>query len=134
LKQDNLPPFAGKIFKHAVSNYERYFDDLKSISVKKELQAPLNLLQLKGFYQRKQFDDAKKNIRKGFLQELFGQVLLNSNKWAVRRSDELKHVVSELGEVSASMEFPSGEILDPFHQEYIRRMYQKITKNEININ
>ena len=133
IKRGDLSNFAEKIFKSTLDTYEVYFDKLKSVSAKKELSVPLNMLQLKGFYQRKQFEATRKNTRTTFLQDMFGQVLLNSNKWALRRPDELKHVVQELGEVSVSMEFPSGEILDPFHQEFIRRRCQKIKKNEINI-
>ncbi|MBX2904507.1 MAG: hypothetical protein KF744_00625 [Taibaiella sp.] len=132
-ENSELSLFAKEIFDGILQYFNSYFHDIKEIKVEKELFPQTELKKLKRFYQGKQFEDAKKNTRKGFFQSFFKNVMLNSNSWAIRRPGQTKHQVTELGTISETMEFPSGQILDPFQQEYFRRVYQTIRKDEINI-
>jgi hypothetical protein len=133
LETSSLSQVARDIFADAIETYERYHAGLQSVSASKELTPPLRLRQYKAFYQTKQFNEsnAERNEENSLLA-LFGDpVSLNSNKWAVRRPGELVHKPSPLGKFEVSMEFPSGEILDPHFQEYMRKSYQKLRKHEI---
>ena len=52
----------------------------------------------------------------------------------IETENEKVHQVSPLGHFQSSIEFPSGEKLNPIYQETMRRTYQKLSKDAININ
>jgi hypothetical protein len=125
--------FKRRLFTQLIEEYETYFSELKTINAKKELAPSKEHQMFKSFYTRKKFSVMPKEARKNSFMNLFKSTQLNSNKWAVRRAGQPKHQVQQLGTISVSTEFPSGENLDPIQQEYMRRTYQKLKKDEINI-
>jgi hypothetical protein len=131
--ESSLSSFASKLYTQLIEEYETYFSQLRGISVKKELTPYKDHLLYKSFYMRKQFADIPKKPEQNSITSLFKNTQLNSNRWAIRRPEQTKHIVQELSHISVSTEFPSGENLNPVFQEYIRRTYQNIRKNEINI-
>jgi hypothetical protein len=134
LIEDEIKPFAKILFNEVNDFYQNYFVQLQNNSVDKELRPYKEYLLLKRFYMKKQFSDLPKNIRENSIMKFFKETAINSNKWAIRRPNQLKHEVKNLGHISVTSEFPSGEYLNPIQQEAIRKSYQKIRKNEININ
>ncbi|OSZ77226.1 hypothetical protein CAP36_12490 [Chitinophagaceae bacterium IBVUCB2] len=133
IEDKQLLPFAKDIFEKVTGYYENYFTQLRSIVVAKEIRPYKDHSQLHNFYYRKLFADIPKKAEKNSLMSLFKSTQVNANNWAIRRANELKHVPSPLGHISVTSEFPSGEKLNPIYQEFIRRTYQKIEKDEINI-
>ena len=134
LLENDITIFARQLFEKIIEEFEHYFEQLKNISVEKELSPYREHLLLKNFYMRHQFSDLPKTKKKYFFMDMMKSVKVNSEKWAIRRPEELKHDVKPLGHVSVSSEFPSGEYLNPVSQEYIRHTCQKIRKDEINTN
>ncbi|RNI40191.1 hypothetical protein EFY79_02530 [Hanamia caeni] len=132
LIEHKLTAFAKELFEKTIEYFENYFTQLKSILMDKELKPYKEHLLLKRFYMQKQFSGLPETARKNSISNLFKNTQINSSKWAIRRSGQLKHEIRDLGHISVTSEFPSGEILNPIYQEYIRRTYQKIQKNEIN--
>lgn len=133
LADDQLPVFARSLFQECISYFEDYFKQLRSISIKKEISPYKVQSQLYSFYYQKLFADIPKKAHKKSIVSLFKQTDVNANNWAVRRPDEFKHNPQSLGRISVSSEFPSGEKLNPINQEYIRKTYQNLTKDEISI-
>lgn len=134
LVEDEIKSFGKKLFNEVNDFYKDYFVQLKNNSVDKELRPYEEYLLLKRFYMKKQFSDLPKNVRQNSIMKFFKETAINSNKWAIRRPNQLKHEVKNLGHISVTSEFPSGEYLNPIQQEAMRKSYQKIRKNEININ
>ena len=58
-------------------------------------------------------------------------VNIHSKNWAIRRSNQKVHEVQPLGYIEHSVEFPSGEKLNPTFHETLRRNFQRIQKHEI---
>lgn len=130
----DLLPFAKSQFEEAVKTFEGYFKSIRDISATKELTPYSKIGQIKNFYQRKHWEEIQEEQpEEGFLQGLFKPIVVNSNKWAIRRPGELKHVVTPLGHISVTGEFPSGEILNPFNQEFMRKSCRKKKRDEVNI-
>lgn len=128
-----LSPFAARMFQQLNEAYAAYFQQFHDISAQKELSPYKDHILLKSFHTRKRFSQIPKVTERNSFASLFKNTQLNSSRWAIRRTGQPKHVVQELGHVSFSTEFPSGENLDPIQQEYVRRVYQKLKKGEINI-
>lgn len=128
-----LLPFAKEIFQQTNDHFVDYFEKLNSISIDKELLPYRENAQLRNFYHRKLFADLPKKAEENSIASLFKSTQVNANNWAIRRPKELKHQPSPLGHISVTSEYPSGEKLNPINQEYIRRTYQKLEIDEINI-
>ncbi|MBC6491718.1 hypothetical protein ACFSQD_11655 [Flavihumibacter stibioxidans] len=133
LSNATLLPFAKEIFQKTNDHFEDYFAKLNSISLDKELLPYRENVQLRNFYYRKIFADLPNNSEENSISSLFKSTRVNANNWAIRRTKELKHQPSPLGYISVTSEYPSGEKLNPINQEYIRRTYQKLEIDEINI-
>jgi len=133
LIQDNIFPFAKELFNQILGEYENYFNQLNNISVRKEIMPSKEQILLKGFYMRKHMSSIHESSKKSSISDFLKKTDINSNKWALRRHEQPKHEVKNLAQISITSEFPSGEYLNPIYQEFIRRTYQKIRKDEINI-
>ena len=130
--KENITSFAYELFKRAINEYEEYFDKLREIKVDRELRVNKHHLQLKSFHMKQQSARiSSKPLQSSFLS--FAKTTqINSEKWAVRDKSNPKHKVDALKEIIVSTEFPSGEYLDPVSQERLKRIFQRITKDEIN--
>ncbi len=133
LTAGGLQEFARQLLQRVSDEYESYFAKLNQIEVDKELRPKKEYLLLKGFYMNRQFASVPKAVRENSISRLLKNTQINSNKWAIRRPGQIKHEVRELAHITYSSEFPSGEYLNPVFQEEIRRTYQTITKDEIDI-
>lgn len=133
LSNAELLPFAKEIFQTTHDYFEAYFEKLNSISLDKELLPYRENVQLRNFYHRKLFADLPKKAEENSIASLFKSTQVNANNWAIRKPKELKHQPAPLGHISVTSEYPSGEKLNPIYQEYIRRTYQKLEIDEINI-
>lgn len=133
LSQTTLLPFAKDIYQKVNDHFEDYFEKLNSISVDKELLPSREDVRLRNFYHQKLFADLPKKAEENSIASLFKSTQVNANNWAIRRPAELKHKPSPLGHIAVTTEYPSGEKLNPIYQEYIRRTYQKLEIDEINI-
>lgn len=132
IKSRSVNAIAKQIFRKSISTFDEYFEQLRAIHAK-ELVPNVKFVQTRNFYSSKQFEELSKDKSKGNLQKLFKGISVNSNKWAIRRPGELKHTPQLLSQVSVSGEFPSGEKLNPIYQEFMRKTYQRLRKDEINI-
>lgn len=133
LIDDKLLFFAKSLFEECIIYFENYFKQLRGISVKKEITPYREQTQLRNFYHRKLYADLPKKAQENSIARFFKQTDVNANHWAIRRPGEYRHTPAPLGTISVTSEFPSGEKLNPIYQEYIRRTYQNLTKDEINI-
>jgi len=134
LKQKNLPNHLFKFYDDLNNSYEQYFKDLSMIDAYPEMQPDSVLLQHIQFYTQNQFSEKSKKVKKSGLASLFKNTPVHSHRWAIRRENEPVHQPSPLGHFSTSIEFPSGERLNPIYQETMRRTYQRMKRNEIDIN
>jgi hypothetical protein len=123
-----------KFYDDLNESYEQYFRDLGRIKTYPELHPDLVLVQHIQFYTQNQFSEKSKNIGKTGLAALFKNTPIHSHRWAIRRENEPIHQPSPLGHFKTSMEFPSGERLNPIYQETMRRTYQRMKRDEIDIN
>lgn len=133
LKEETLSSFAKSMFEKVVSAYEKWFEQLRSITIDKELRIYNDFKLLRGYYQRQQMKEIAKAPQKSSFAALFKNTQLNSNRWSVREDNDGKHQVQDLNTISLSMEYPSGENLCPVFMEHIRKEYQNLKKHEINI-
>lgn len=134
LKLKQLPAHLLKFFRDLDQDYEQYFKELSIIEALPELQPNPLLVRHLQFYQQHQYTEKFKETSKSGLAAFFKNVPVHSHRWAIRRPDEPIHQPSPMGLIETSVEFPSGERLDPVQQENIRRTYQRMKRNEININ
>ncbi|MDF2849984.1 MAG: hypothetical protein K0S31_669 [Sphingobacterium multivorum] len=133
-KKDNLPSHLKAFYNQLEKAYDVYFYNLSLVKDYSELSHNQLLSRHLQYYKQQEFSDQlKKSNRNSFLDSI-KNTPVHSKKWAIRRAHEKIHQVSPLGTFGVNIEFPSGEILNPISQESKRRTYQKITKNEININ
>ena len=114
--------------------YELYFEGLRSIGNHPEMRPDRQLVQHLQFYTQQKFQEEFKKAPIPAWADFGKTVTVHSNRWAVRRKGEAKHHPEPLAHIETSTEFPSGERLNPVHQELLRRQYQKITRDAININ
>jgi len=128
LKEHNLQSFAKTLFEETVAYFENYFEQLRSIRAGREIRPSKQNVILQSFYRNKAFSEVPKKARENSIMNYARNVEVNSNKWAIRREGELIHTPQKLGHFSYSMEFPSGENLNPIFQENIRRTYQNLAK------
>lgn len=133
LELPELAAFARKLFEEVVQYFEQYFEEMRELHAPKELTPSEHYKRLYQFYFQAKYGSIPKAARKSSLLQYFTNTPINANKSAMKRDNELTHVVVPLGHVSVSGEFPSGEKLNPVYQEYIRRTYQKLKRNEIDI-
>lgn len=133
LASESLKPHHKLFFQALMNYYDQYFEQLNLVGNFIELRCDAKLSEYLRFYRQQQFSDSMKESDKGTFLDMLKPVSLHSSRWAIRRNEEKKHEVMPLGLIQHSMEFPSGEKLDPIAQESLRRTYQKITKDEINI-
>ncbi|MBW3470038.1 hypothetical protein [Arthrospiribacter ruber] len=131
LKNKSLNKFAKSIFRSTLKEYEAYFKSLDQIDRLREIQPNSRIVQLRRFYEQKQFDSLPKE--KNGLLNFIKETQVNAHRCAFRRPGDFKHEISNMGKISYEMEFPSGEILSPVYQESIRREMQLLRKDEVNI-
>lgn len=133
IKSKSIPAHILKFYKDLDQKYEAYFKALNSIARLPEILPDNKLAQNLQFFQQQEFDEISKKTKKGGLAEYFKQVSVHSHKWAIRRPKEKVHDVRPMGKIQYSMEYPSGEKLNPIDQERMRWKYQQINKNEISL-
>lgn len=114
--------------------FEHYFSELDRVKPFKELLPGRELSEYVRFYRQQKFSakfsEARQNIGLG---AFFKETPVHSNRWAIRRPGQPKHEPHPMAHVESTTEFPSGEKLNPVFQERMRRTYQKIKQDEINI-
>ncbi|WP_145671194.1 hypothetical protein [Chitinophaga polysaccharea] len=133
LQDSSIGDFARTMFSDVIHEYDLYFNDLRSVEIDREIRPSKQNVRLHNFYLQRSFSESTKKTREHIFE--FGKrVVINANNWAIRRPNELKHVVTPLSTISAGGEFPSGEKLLPIYQEHLRLTYRKISKSEISIN
>ena len=134
LEKKELPDHILKFFDQLNRSYEEYFERLRLVENFSELQPDSILVQHLQFYTQNLFMKQSKEVRKTGLMSLFKNTPVHSHRWAIRREGETIHTPQTLGKFSTSMEFPSGEKLSPIYQETMRRRYQNLKRNEIDLN
>jgi hypothetical protein len=125
--------FSISLFEELIRQYEAYFLAIRAIDCEKELTPYRQDVMLMTFYRKKHYKLDPRQIRRQSIVRHFKNTQLNSDHWAVRRPDQPGHQVSPLQTFSVQSEFPAGEKLSPIFQEHLRRTYQKLKKDEINI-
>jgi hypothetical protein len=115
-----------------VDDFEHYFTQLNTIRMYNELRADSRLEEFLGFYKSQLFASSMNKENKTGFMSMMKPVTLYAKKWAIRRVGEKVHQVAPLSLIQHSIEFPSGEKLDPTYHEALRRNYQRIQKHEIN--
>ena len=99
----------------------------------KELKPSSKLVQWVNFYEGRSLTEYSKAIKKRGIFSIGKTLAINSHKWAIKRPNELLHKVQPLGNIRVEREFPSGENLNPVHQESIRVQMKLLKRYEINI-
>lgn len=130
----DIPEHLKVFYQRLIVAYQRYFDAISRIPDVPELQPNAQIVQFIQFYKQQQFSALAKKERPGTIANLFKATILNSNRMAVRRPGEPKHQVSDLAHFQVTMEYPSGEKLNPVAQEKRRKFYQRLKKDEIALN
>lgn len=133
LESGTLSPFTKMLFEDAVVVFERYFEGLNSILPMKELEPASKVVQWVKFYEGRSLTEYSKTIKKGGVFSIGKTLAINSHRWAIKRPNELVHKVQPLGNIRIEREFPSGENLNPVHQESIRVQMKLLKRYEINI-
>lgn len=133
LKVSRLPIHLQSFYCQLREDYDQYFADLASIPALKELRPHSRLTEYIRFYSQEKFSLTLKDKEKSGLRSLFKGSPVHSHRWAIWRPEQKVHEVYPLAHIQSSFEFPSGEKLNPAYQELTRRTYQKIRKDEIDI-
>lgn len=133
ITEKKLPPHLIEFYIKLDEAYQIYFSNLSLIENFPEIRVDQNLTRQIHFYSQQKFSDRSKEVRKTSISNLFTETPIHSLRWAIRRKDEKVHQPRPLGHFKTSIEFPSGEKLNPIYQESMRRHYQKISRHEINI-
>ncbi|MEH3112581.1 hypothetical protein [Pedobacter terrae] len=134
LKAKELPSHLLKFYDDLDKSYYQYFKDLGIIKDLPELYPDSRLVQHIQFYTQSHFAEKSKDIGKTGFAALFKNTPVHSHRWAIRQDDDSIHAPKSLGYFKTSMEFPSGERLNPIYQETMRRTYQRMKRDEIDIN
>ncbi|WP_439489184.1 hypothetical protein [Algoriphagus sp.] len=133
LESRTLSPFTKLLFEDALVVFERYFEGLDTILPIKELKPASKLVQWVKFYEGRSLAEYSKTIKKGGVFSIGKTLAINSHRWAIKRQNESVHKVQPLGNIRIEREFPSGENLNPVHQESIRVQMKLLKRYEINI-
>lgn len=133
LKSGTLSHFTKMLFEDALAVFDRYFEELDSVPPMKELKPASKLVQWVKFYEQRGFSESSKKIKKGGIFSLGKILVINSHRWAIKRPNELVHDVQPLANFRVEAEYPSGENLNPVHQESIRVQMKRLKRHEINI-
>ena len=134
LKNSALPVHLRSFYESLVHHYEKYFDQLKTVRDFPELRPDRKLSEHLRFYSQQKFAQEFKNAPRPAWADFSKGVTLHSHRWATRDPENLKHTPSPLDHIETSAEFPSGERLNPIFQETMRRTYQKMQRDEIDLN
>jgi len=133
LENRSLPAHLVEFYSSLKAEYKQYFAELDKVRSFKELQPDNRLVEFIQFYRQQKFSAQMNSAERTGLSRLFKNTPVHSHRWAIRRPEQEVHEVHPLGHISTSVEFPSGEKLNPTYQEMTRRTYQRLLRNEINI-
>jgi len=133
LENQSLPLHLIEFYSSLRVEYNQYFAELDKVKSFRELQPDNRLGEFIQFYRQQKFSAEMNNAERKGLSSLFKNTPVHSHRWAIRRPEQAVHEVHPLGHISTSVEFPSGEKLNPTYQEMTRRTYQRLLRDEINI-
>lgn len=133
LGNQNLPAHLVEFYSSLRAEYNQYFAELDNVKSFRELQPDNRLGEFIQFYRQQKFSTQMNSAERTGLSSLFKNTPVHSHRWAIRRPEQAVHDVHPLGHISTSVEFPSGEKLNPTYQEMTRRTYQRLLRDEINI-
>jgi hypothetical protein len=123
-----------KFYESLNYHYERYFAQLKTVRDFPELRPDRKLAEHLRFYTQQKFVQEFKKAPRPAWADFGKSITIHSHRWALRRPEEAKHAPAPLNHIETSAEFPSGERLNPIFQENMRRTYQKMKRDEIDLN
>ncbi|PTQ93947.1 hypothetical protein C8P68_1074 [Mucilaginibacter yixingensis] len=134
IKDPDTKTYTRSFYQALDAHYEAYFENLRKVKDFAELRSDRKLAEHIRFYTQEKFTAEFKAAPRPAWADFGKSVSVHSHRWAIRRKNEPVHQPSPLAHIETSAEFPSGERLNPIFQESLRRNYQRIKRNEINLN
>src|SRR5690606_38767389 len=91
LKSKSINQFAKSIFQSTITEYDIYFKNLDQINGLKEIKPNSRFVQMRRFYEQKQFGSLPKE-KNSFLNSI-KETQINAHRWAIRRTGVSKHQI-----------------------------------------
>lgn len=133
LQDTKLPDTIRQFYNSVRLEYNQYFAELNNIRTFKELEPDSRLFTHLQFYNQEMYSSKFGEVEKTGIRKYFKNTPVHSLRWAIRRQEQPIHEVRPLQNIQSSVEFPSGQKLNPVYQEHIRRTYQNLKKDEVDI-